>query len=730
VLLQLQELARDLTGWPARAVEFRPRVAAAATARFPDLGGATTADLRAGDRLDRADGPFADLSRRPDVRRVGSTRTPGRGGLTAVGLFVWRLKVNAVQAGEARLFAPPHPSHHHHHHGEFRTERYHLDPLGLDRPLFTLPAPLPDPTGPAGETEVPGPIRLRALRDHPERYYGRDKSLFLWRVKRPGRHEAPPSAQPGDGDSGIIPAGAVQVHDLADWERSLPPDHPAVAEDSCWEGVVVDPTRSRVLARYKKRDDRKKPDDRVLWAKYHTASPGDIGGGGYFRDVPPVPAGVELFVVGGPPLADADAMKWFPTLSQALAAWAELADGPRRVVIEIRDDATHRVAPPGESFAETVLRAGEHLEVRAAPHRRPVLHHAGPDDEADWTISRPDDSAGPDPEFVLDGVTLARTPLRLEGTFGEVRIRHATLAAGPDADGAIELQSFDGCLSVEGSVVCGTVHVRPETAGAGCDTTTYKTAKPAAPAPILRPLARVVVADSILNGGWDAETGEACGGEDEGASEPVALAGWPTPPGDGDDPGDAVGDHPPGHVALTVLRTTVFGDVNVHALDLAEDSVFAGRLRVSDTARGCVRFCSLRANEPRTPPRHACQPDLAADAFCRARSAAATEDEPAALAAGVLSPAGLAAVNLAAEAGSLAAAEAAAAPRFASTRYGDPAFAQLARDCHRRVSRGASDESEMGAFHDLYNPYREALLQAGVADAAPADADAAIFFVT
>ena len=41
-------------------------------------------------------------------------------------------------------------------------------------------------------------------------------------------------------------------------------------------------------------------------------------------------------------------------------------------------------------------------------------------------------------------------------------------------------------------------------------------------------------------------------------------------------------------------------------------------------------------------------------------------------------------------------------PRFNSVRYGTPTYCQLAESCAEEITRGADDESEMGAFHDLY----------------------------
>ena len=51
------------------------------------------------------------------------------------------------------------------------------------------------------------------------------------------------------------------------------------------------------------------------------------------------------------------------------------------------------------------------------------------------------------------------------------------------------------------------------------------------------------------------------------------------------------------------------------------------------------------------------------------------------------------------------------APSFSSLRYGEPAYAQLRGVCPVQIRTGASDESEMGAFHDLFQPQRETNLK-------------------
>ena len=51
-------------------------------------------------------------------------------------------------------------------------------------------------------------------------------------------------------------------------------------------------------------------------------------------------------------------------------------------------------------------------------------------------------------------------------------------------------------------------------------------------------------------------------------------------------------------------------------------------------------------------------------------------------------------------------------PIFTSTRFGAPGYFQLSDRSAPEILRGADDESELGAFHDLFLPQREAHLRA------------------
>ena len=138
-------------------------------------------------------------------------------------------------------------------------------------------------------------------------------------------------------------------------------------------------------------------------------------------------------------------------------------------------------------------------------------------------------------------------------------------------------------------------------------------------------------------------------------------------------------------------RCTVFGALRVHALELGEDSIFEGLIRVARRQIGCLRFSSyIPSPEARLPRRFHCQPDLADP------DGTAPEERER------------------------------VRPRFRSVRYGSPEYARLSSRCAGEISRGAEDESEMGVYHDLHLSQRAANLAARLDEYTPAGVDAAL----
>ena len=152
------------------------------------------------------------------------------------------------------------------------------------------------------------------------------------------------------------------------------------------------------------------------------------------------------------------------------------------------------------------------------------------------------------------------------------------------------------------------------------------------------------------------------------------------------------------HARLRIERSTVIGRIITHAIDPAEDSILTSQVTVARRQIGCMRFCYVPAGS-RTPQRYNCQPDQVEMPLSGKDEARAAE-------------------RLRVQ------------PQFNSLRYGTPTYCQLAHTCATEIKRGASDQSEMGAFHDLYQPQREANLRTRLDEYSPAGMSAGIIFAS
>jgi hypothetical protein len=160
-------------------------------------------------------------------------------------------------------------------------------------------------------------------------------------------------------------------------------------------------------------------------------------------------------------------------------------------------------------------------------------------------------------------------------------------------------------------------------------------------------------------------------------------------------------------ITLSIARSTVFGEVRVHAIALAENCIFMGHLHVARRQLGCMRFCYVTP-QSRTPRRYHCQPDLV-DRAIRDQSRAdyLNQQETEAL--------------LRSEALRVK-------PLFVSTRYGGPDYCKLSEDCAVEIRTGADDRSELGVFHDLYQPQREQNLRSRLAEFTPAGTEVGVIY--
>lgn len=158
----LEQLARDVTGWPARVVEFFQWLETSQYMNHIRPLNAATPDLRNWEALERRDTAFNTLAHSVDMRRIETQK--GRYNIPNVGLFLWRLEAFPLTDSPA-----------------FRIddERFLFSPLGNNFQLFTRPQSETDITHLAEPINVPEPISRRVMHTHLSRYYGPQLSVFV-----------------------------------------------------------------------------------------------------------------------------------------------------------------------------------------------------------------------------------------------------------------------------------------------------------------------------------------------------------------------------------------------------------------------------------------------------------------------------------------------------------------------------------------------------------------------
>jgi hypothetical protein len=269
--------------------------------------------------------------------------------------------------------------------------------------------------------------------------------------------------------------------------------------------------------------------------------------------------------------------------------------------------------------------------------------------------------------LILDGLMITGRGVRVSGKVEELKIRHCTLVPG---------------WSI------------------GHDCEPRRPAKPSLE--LHKTNCRVIVEHSII--------GAIQVYKDEVRSDPVEIRIGDSIVDATSDEREAVGapNWPRAHAILRIARSTVIGQTQTHAIALAEDSIFTGTVVVTRRQFGCMRFCYVPPDSC-APKRFQCQPDLV-DQIVNRNFPRPDQAE--------------------ARGRTMASERLRVRPIFNSVRYGNPAYCQLSIACAVEIRRGAGDESEMGVFHDLFQPQREANLRARLNQFMPAGMEAGIIFAS
>ena len=581
-----------------------------------------------------------------EVRRGASGDQTMRAEVTGLAVAAHRLRAFPVTG--ARAYAI-----------ENREHAFTFSVLGNDTALF-------DP-------RVPGPISRLALENDadPEdsaasadpQLYGPGKAITIWADGWPNRRPtAEERKQPVSADL-IVPA------DLSSWGYKVPKGR-----------IALDPVLGRILFPLTQGPTR----GSFVRVKYHYGFAMALGGGEYVRPPIALPAHYTRFRVhareyGEPPKDDfasiADAIAtWRSGLEQQIAAMGDGGDSAPSVfpalVVELMESGLYSGA------LDVSLDPGQSLWIIAAPQTRPVLWLSDAEAGAQDALNVRGANGS---RFVMDGIMLAGRGLQLspadqdeeeqgDGDLCEVFLSHCTLVPGwgvthdceplRPADPSITLDGTRLCLRIDHSIV-GKIDILISAV----------TGRPA----------KISIADSVVD----------------------ATAPWRTAIGSA--------DANVGYAELTIERSTVVGEVAVHAIGLAENCIFGSAVTVARRSQGCVRYCYVPEGS-RIPQQFHCQPQTAKSAVPQQPAA-----DPAAQAFRMRQLADL---------------DIRIAPRFASVRYGSPDYLRLTGCTPGEIERGASDASELGVYHGLHEPQRLDALSARLTDHCPADFDSVVLFAS
>jgi hypothetical protein len=408
----LEDLARDVTGWPARAVEFFSLLGWTQSLNHVRPGAGGTIDLRSASRLELVDSPFDWSAHTADVRHIDNRR--GRHNIPNVGIFLWRLGAFALERVGARPIAG--------HPGCFQ-----LDPLGLERPLFNVGTPEREVAHIAEEINVPGPIRRRALHDE---VAGAASTTYLGAVDPTLRVWVDAA---GEDDIGVC--------DLE------PPDRGGSGAGV--PRLLVDPERGRIRVTDGDADTK-------LEASWAYGFAGELGGGPYDRtdsldalfraeddDRRVGPVTWQRGVWGPAQALDTDVVT---DLDVALGAW-DAADFDRRevAVIALMDSRTHEgdlvIKVPGGTTLILVAADWPDLDPDPLAARRELgaIDPSGPRPHIAGNIEvrGTPGSGGSEPgTLVLDGLLVEGTVTVSPGSLGRLRLAHCTVL--PDPAGAAD----------------------------------------------------------------------------------------------------------------------------------------------------------------------------------------------------------------------------------------------------------------------------------------------------
>jgi hypothetical protein len=419
----LEQLASDITGWRAKAVEFFERTAATQHVNHPRPDHQFTIDVRDRRAIRSYDTPFERAAHLAEVRHIDNAR--GRYNARHVGLFLWRIQGYLLRGVSAR---------------QIDTRRYTFDPLGRNVALFNMPETEATITHATEPANVPQPLSRLTLHDDFGRYYGdanRTRSLL---VATAGGADLP------------HPISVCNLSDAgAGWAHAAPAGR-----------IAIDPELGRIAF------DQPPAGDVIV--SYAYGFGGDLGGGPYDRRASVGEAlqrgvGWQMGVSHAPPPGQTQIVA---TLGEAVTEWNRQPPGTHGV-IALMDSRTYQENLTG-SAKRIKIPEGSRLVIVAADWPPEIVNgtpfwrmgQLAPSDvrtHLRGTIevigTAPENSAAPG-QLILNGVLIEGALKMQAGNLGLLQLAHCTLAPG----GSSLECALNPNLSVELTrLICGHVPI-------------------------------------------------------------------------------------------------------------------------------------------------------------------------------------------------------------------------------------------------------------------------------
>lgn len=439
---------------------------------------------------------------------------------------------------------------------------------------------------------------------------------------------------------------AVEAADLGDTAEK-DDDGNAVWANMPREKIAIDPVRGRIA--FPRGRGKRVP--KQVQVSYYYGFSAELGGGEYsrmtsFTSIDPYTT--DALPIQSVSSADGAAM----TITEALGK----LNGSG--VVEISDSGSYAESPSISALANSCI------ELRAAEGCRPLLVLTNDPGKTDNPVTPELSISGEEGAWVvLNGLVISSGRLHVSGKLSRLTLRHCTLVPGlVVSDSPVERDtSRPAAVETESEseevkrnrrgeeVVTEHEHIEEK-----IDRYSPQVSMIVEASAILVELDHCIVGG--LRAGEGAQVHITGSIVDATSQHGVAFGGL---------------DDTTAGATLQVENSTLIGQVHTAQMELASNTIFLARrsaqerepVHVVRRQHGCARYSYLPARS-RTPRLYHCHlgDDQAAEWVH---------------------------------------------PQFNTLRYGQAAYCQLSRVTADAIRRGADDESEMGAFHDLYQPQRE-----------------------